>query len=173
MHIFSYKMHGFCIQSEILPPVRIVKLLNHLLLKIHGKSHRRSKCYPTSRQWPQTLMPSPLPAAASPVLLSLSLAINYGEASMAAVHVFTQSNQRWRQKSTSWKNFQFSADRGFWFHHRWGWSWRLNWASCSFLPAQVSASAGAACTYSTQLRIESHCPRCCCYWGKSDQYALH
>ena len=44
----------------------------------------------TSPQWAQTLTPSPLPAlaAASPVVLNLSVAINYGEASMALVHVF-------------------------------------------------------------------------------------
>ena len=64
--------------------------------------------------------------------------------------VLTPSNEMYWENSTCRKNVSSAA--GFLFHHRWGWSWSLNWASCSFLPVKPRASAGGAgatCTYST------------------------
>ena len=59
MHIFSYKMHGFCIQSEISPPVRNVKLLNHLLVKIMVKAIEDQNVIPPLVNDPRHWCPHP------------------------------------------------------------------------------------------------------------------
>ena len=42
-----------------------------------------------------------------------------------------------------------AADRGFLFQHRWGWSWCLNWASCSCYLCQPRQVVNLPhCTYS-------------------------
>ena len=170
MHIFSYKMHGFCIQSEISPPVRNVKLLNHLLVKIMVKAIEDQNVIPPLVNDPRHWCPHP---SLLPPLQSCR----------ASPWPSIMERHRWQPCTCSLNQIKgggkspqverissslLTEDSGFTTDGVGAGGSTGPPALCylrRYQPRQVLLAH-------TQLGIESHCPRCC-YWGKSDQDALH